>query len=487
MKKLVCAILTMVIMLSFPIIIKGAGSHGIQYGQPMGDDGTIFLTDEVADALAATGAGVIRVNFRTGNYGSDTAEWYVKYDEIINRLRDRGFTIIGCLNYETLWAPNGQDDWCDNNVEHGGTDGYNAYIDAFGYMAARIASHFEGRVKYWEIWNEPNCYSEGDGSTFTGGYFIYPSNFAALLAHVYTQLRYYNNIDCEVISGGLLGHDIAGLNYESSGAQYLSDTYYMGTTYGSWNWILANAGTYPLDHIGQHIYISQGGRVSASDISTYCDWVRGAYEAYEGSGTSKKIFMTEFGWETPAVSEQDQAYNIDVALNTFFSKPYIENATWFYLKDEPGLTFGLYRSSGLSENDKKIGWTNFSNKVREEGRYSNRTINYNIANYFNNNGGMAAFGSPFDNGGSKWVHYWDYGYVQDFRGGYFGDSIIMTSSSGTFAIILGFRETYLSGNNHHILRFPVSDEYGWGSGTRQDFQGGYMTWDPYNGVVVHPY
>lgn len=485
MKKMLCIILSILLLACSTMVGYGAGSQGIQYGQPMADDGTVLITDQVANALAATGAGVIRVNFRTGNYGTDTAAWYSKFDEIVDRLRSKGFTIIGCLNYETLWTPNGQADWCANNVEHGGSNGYNNYIDAFGYMAARIAGHFNGRVKYWEIWNEPNCYSSGDGSTFTGGYFIYPSNFAALLGHVYTQLKYYNNFDCEIISGGLLGHDIAGINYESSGAQYLSDTYYMGTTYGSWNWIQANAGTYPLNHIGQHIYLSQGGPASSSNISTYCDWVRGAYTAYEGSGTSKKTFMTEFGWETPAVTEQVQANNIDTAYNTFYSKSYMENATWFFLQDGPGLTFGLFRSSGLSNGDKKIGWTNFSNKVREEGRYSNRTTNANILNYFNNNGGMATFGSPIDNGGTKWVHYWDYGYVQDFKGGSYGDAIIMTSSSGTYAVVLGFRQTYLSGNNHTVLKFPTSNEYAWNGGTRQDFQGGYMTWDAVNGVVVH--
>lgn len=96
---------------------------------------------------------------------------------------------------------------------------------------------------------------------------------------------------------------------------------------------------------------------------------------------------------------------------------------------------------------------------------------------------MPAHGSPYDNGGTAWVHWWDFGYVQDIDGGSVGDGAIFDTG---YRVILGFWDTYLQGDNHTVLRFPVSDEYTWGSGTRQDFQGGYMTWDPVNGVQVFP-
>ena len=32
---------------------------------------------------------------------------------------------------------------------------------------------------------------------------------------------------------------------------------------------------------------------------------------------------------------------------------------------------------------------------------------------------------------------------------------------------------------------PTADEYGYGAGTRQGFQGSYMTWDPTNDAIVH--
>jgi uncharacterized protein with LGFP repeats len=37
------------------------------------------------------------------------------------------------------------------------------------------------------------------------------------------------------------------------------------------------------------------------------------------------------------------------------------------------------------------------------------------------------------------------------------------------------------------LKFPVSDEFGYGGGTRQNFEGGYMTWTAAQGVRVFYY
>ncbi|MBP3964156.1 hypothetical protein [Paenibacillus lignilyticus] len=461
-----------------------AGPQGIQFGRPIDDSGNILITNQVAQALADSGAGFVRLNFRLGPYTSDTAAFYSTYDTIVNRLRSKGLQVIGLISNES-W-PGTQSDWTNNNAENTpGGDGYNNFIDQFGYLAGRMAGHYDGVIKYWEIWNEPNCWgSNPSPGVYTGCSFIYPSNFAAMLGHVYTQMKYYNNYDVEVISGGIFGHDIAGYSSGGSGADYLSDTYYEGTTVGSWNWIQSNAGSYPLDHIGQHIYIDQGGSVSTTQLNNYINYVHSAYAAYEGSGTTKKIFMTEIGWTTDAVSEAVQASNITAAYNVMKASPYIQSGVWFYLQDEPSLSYGIFKSSGLGSSDKKTGWTNFRNATAYEGKLSGGTTNTNILNYFNSHGGMATNGSPYDNGGSAYVHYWDYGYVQDYDGGSIGPSAIMTSGSGTFQVRNGFWQTYLQGTNHTYLQFPTSDEFAYGSGTRQNFQGGYMTWDPMNGIQV---
>lgn len=344
---------------------KKLGLKSIQYGQPIADDGSIKLTDAVVDAIVETGAKEVRLNFRVGNYGKDTAEWYAVYDVIIQKLLDRGLTIIGCINYETLHTPNGQQDWCVNNVENGGTDGSNAYMEALSQLTLRVAQHYEGRIYYWELWNEPNCWTQQASETeFVGGFYIYPSNFAALLSLVYKQLKHTHNVDCEIIAGGMFGHDIGGdKNKESGGMNYITRTYQMGIEYGDWKWCLENLGTYPLDHIGQHIYIDQGWETRQEDMEMYCRWMWEAYTAFEGADTPKKIFITEFGWETPqdgGVSEEIQALNLQVAYKAFQNCPYVVSATWFYLQDEDQyLKFGLYRSGGFALSDRKSAFQVF--------------------------------------------------------------------------------------------------------------------------------
>jgi len=45
--------------------------------------------------MAQSGAGWIRVHFRRGPYSGDTAQFYAKYDEIVDRLRARGLQVVG--------------------------------------------------------------------------------------------------------------------------------------------------------------------------------------------------------------------------------------------------------------------------------------------------------------------------------------------------------------------------------------------------------
>lgn len=478
MKTCVPLVAILLFLLSFTT--RGAGPHGTQAGWAIDDSGNVLITDAVADRMAQSGSGWIRLHFRRGPYNGDTTGFYNKYDQIVNRLRARGLQIVGLITYES-W-PGTQADWCANNWENAGGDGYNTFIDQFGYAFGRMASYWQGKIKYWEIWNEPNCYESSPApGVYEGCYFIYPSNFAALLTHCHSQVHYYNNIDVQVISGGLFGHDIGGFGTGQAGADYLNDTYNIGINYtGKFAWTMGTYGSYPLDAVGQHIYINQGGAVSSTWFGTYLDYVHNVLTSWEGGGTQKKTWMTEFGWTTVGgVSESTQSSNLGTAFNVMNGKSYFKGALQFQLEDNPpgGAYYGLFRP----DLTKKPSWTTFNSKTTYQGKRSNGATVAAILNYYNNNGGMAVNGSPYDNGGTAWAHLWDYGYVQDFDGGSIGRCAIFDTG---FRVAQGFWTTYLQGSNHTRLRFPTSGEYAFGAGTRQDFQGGYMTWDPANGVRV---
>lgn len=460
---------------------SAAGPQGIQAGQPIDDAGNILITDSVAQRMADSGAGWVRVNFRLGPYSSDTTTFYSKYDTIITTLRSKGLQVIGLMSNES-WRGS-QADWTANNYENTGRDGHNSYIDGFGYEFARMAKHYEGKIKYWEIWNEPNCWNQNPSpGVYSGCTYIYPSNFAALLTHTHTQAHYYNSINVQIISGGLFGHDISGFSSGNAGADYLDQTYNVGINgTGKFAWTKATYGTYPLDGVGQHIYITGNRAVDQTQFSNYLDYVHNVLVKYEGPSTTKKTFVTEYGWGTNSVDDTTQANNLAAALQIMKNKSYVQTSTWFQLDDNPpaNLYYGIFRS----DLSKKPSYSQFQTQTTYQGRKSDGSIVSAILNYYNGHGGVAIFGSPYDNGGGPWAHYWDFGYVQDFDGGRAGRGAIFDTGHG---VGHDFWVTYLQGNNHSILKFPTSEEYAYQGGTRQDFQGGYMTWTATSGVKVFP-
>ncbi len=129
-----------------------------------------------------------------------------------------------------------------------------------------------------------------------------------------------------------------------SGASYLCSTYRMGRTYAGWT-----SGAYPMDQVGQHLYLDQGGPTSNSKITTYLKDLRNAYVAYEGSKTRKKTHITEVGWQQPSVSFDVQAQNLSTAYSTFRNTSYVGRAYWFSGQDVPegGVYFGLVDSDGV--------------------------------------------------------------------------------------------------------------------------------------------
>jgi hypothetical protein len=129
-------------------------------------------------------------------------------------------------------------------------------------------------------------------------------------------------------------------------ASYLCSTYKMGISKAGWT-----AGAYPFNAIAQHLYIDQGALTTSSKLTQYMQDLRNAYVAYEGTGTTKQLHITEVGWTTASVSPQTQAANVQTAYTTFKSTGYVGRAYWFAAQDVPesGLYYGLVDSDGLSK------------------------------------------------------------------------------------------------------------------------------------------
>jgi hypothetical protein len=128
-----------------------------------------------------------------------------------------------------------------------------------------------------------------------------------------------------------------------SGADYLCSTYDLGIAKAGWT------RPYPLDRIGQTLYVDQGGPTSSQKLGTHLQELRAAYAGYEGaSANQKKTIVGEVGWQTRPdyVTLDEQAGNLRIAFQTFASKSYVERGFWFNVQDVPegdiyhGLTDG---------------------------------------------------------------------------------------------------------------------------------------------------
>ena len=365
--------------------VVGSG-RGLQDGWAIDNSCGVMFTPEVAAVIADAGAAWVRINFRLGASQSWTETVTCNgvsalelYDAVVDNARAEGLQVLGLLSNES-W-PGTQADWQANSAERNpGSSGDNGYLVAFSKNAALVlALHFAGKVAAWEVWNEPNAYTSYSPATgYTGSTHIYPSNFAWLLRHVYDEASAAGVTGTLFVSGGVFGHDLpssltpSGGGVErkrgdpqtpgysvpggskpalplsadpvvlQSGADYLRATYAQGIALAGWSQFQATHGFYPLDGIGQHIYVDQGTTTSAAKIAGYLTAVR-AVAIEHPEVPPPPTWITEVGWTTASVSETVQARNLRTAFDTFAVTPYVDSAFWFQFRDiaSAGMYYGL--------------------------------------------------------------------------------------------------------------------------------------------------
>jgi hypothetical protein len=382
-----------------PASSAAQGHQGLQGGWAVDDSGRVNFVHSVTSEMPymqQAGAGVLRLNFRLGACfstwsaaGCATADGpnaLAVYDTVVNTaITTYHLQVIGLLSNES-WNGSSEQ-WTANNAENTPRNGDNAYIQSFATSAAGVlAQHFAGRISAWEVWNEPNAWTANPSAgVYTGGTFLYPSNFAWLLKSSYAAIKSAQPGNAStVISGGLFGHDVGGMpttvvapggtittvtkhgntassgaspaattsactSTQPSGADYLCKTYLMGRKSAGWR-----AGAYPLDRIGQHLYIDQGALTNSSRLSAYLQDVRSAYVAFEGTATSKQTEVTEFGWvanpssSTYTTDASNQAQNVQTAYATFRATSFIARADYFTAQDVPegSIYYGLVAGDG---------------------------------------------------------------------------------------------------------------------------------------------
>ena len=141
------------------------------------------------------------------------------YDFIVDSLCMRDISVIAVVNEETIshlaYSPESP-----------------AYRLAFWDEIAMLAEHFENRITYWEVWNEPDNFI---GGTDVPPY-MSPYVYAPLLAGAYDRIKIANP-DAKVMYGGLASAWEASRNY-------FDNTFT----------VFQLAGIYPFDYFAIHPY-----------------------------------------------------------------------------------------------------------------------------------------------------------------------------------------------------------------------------------------
>ncbi len=139
---------------------------------------------KVISLMKEAGVGWVRMDFvwddiepAQGNFD------FAKYDTIVELVTKNGINILGILDYTAGWASScGQ--WncppSDNAL--------------FVNYAVKVIGRYKDKIKYWEVWNEPDSrtyWSEQDGL----------KSYCLLLKDVYKAAKMVDP-DCKILNGG---------------------------------------------------------------------------------------------------------------------------------------------------------------------------------------------------------------------------------------------------------------------------------------------
>lgn len=125
-----------------------------------------------------------------------------QYDTIIDDLCDHDIAVLGLLSYQIV---------LDRSWEGPGIITPN-YLQAYQNRVTLLTSYFDDRIRYWEVWNEPD-FSDTQ---------LQPAEYAKLLHETQQTIKNLHLTD-QVVFGGLGGTDSTAWNYFDNIALAVTD------------------------------------------------------------------------------------------------------------------------------------------------------------------------------------------------------------------------------------------------------------------------
>jgi hypothetical protein len=433
--------------------------------------------------LRGLGLGMIRVQL---------CDWPAQkgaMDQMINAFRAQGLKIYAEINYCTVKLP--KSSWHEGFVDSGAG---NAYAKAFAKAAGEMATHFKGRVAYWEIWNEPDSPPNGgpqnpdwDGACGaysygpSWGWGLCPKQLGVITANSYEKIRAADP-NARVVAGNVLFHG----DDNWVGREYWRAVYQSQRVQSYKN----AHGKYPWDVVGIHPYNWEADQPAMVEVLDDFENV------LDSRGDPSALAITEYGIDAGSTATAQRQADLVALTYELARQRQYEFVVWFNYRDDDNakLYMGIRRPNGswkpaadvFCQITSQSTCTTGNPVVKPPSLPSGVAKDASGIHYpaigacWTKNGAQPAAGLPHDNGGGKPVHVWGPGKVQDFAGGYLGANICMQKNGWGTAYMVrgGIRNAYFNaGGGEGALGYPKNDEYGSATGPRQDFEHGYITWD----------
>lgn len=222
------------------------------------------------ELMEAAGIAWARADFSWSGVERKQGEWtFDRLDRVVDETNRVGLQVLPILNYDVAWA----------------TPAFQ-HLDAWLEYVRRVVERYRDRIRYWEVWNEPNL--EGFWKATPSG-----ADYATLLRETYKTIK---AIDPElvVLYGGLAGVPID--YFEAS--------------------LDAGAGEF-FDVVNIHPY--RGGLTTEQAIRRFKKDIAQFTEALAKRNVAPKpVWITEMGWATPPVFGETNNRVVSAGLQLLF-------------------------------------------------------------------------------------------------------------------------------------------------------------------------